>query len=113
MSASDGAQILTMGMRRIETEAGTIVGDVDRAVRRVRWHLECPDCETLIPFTEDTFRGRGPLVCECGWRSRPTGHKDRSENGGVYTYHDFGALLFDESAGCATAGEGIHAGMSF
>lgn len=100
-------------MRRIETEAGTIVGDVDRAVRRVRWHLECPDCQALIRFTDDTFQGRGPLVCECGWKSRPTGHKERSENGSVYAYHDYSELAFGASAGCQTDAEGIHAGMTF
>lgn len=98
-------------MRRIETEAGVIVGRVDRALRRVVWHLECPDCQALIVFTDDTFQGRGPMVCECGWKTRPIGHKERSDAGSVYAYYDFQALAFDEPAGCQTGADGIHAGM--
>lgn len=103
----------TKDMRRIETEAGTIVGEVDRVIRKVRWHLECPECETSIPFTDETFRGQAPIVCECGWASRPIGHKDRSEGGSVYAYHNYSDLAFGEGAGCATDGEGVHAGMGF
>lgn len=102
--------------RRIETEAGTIVGKVDRIQRRVDWHLECPDCQALLLFTDDAFHGRAPLFCECGWKSRPIGHKERSEDGSVYVYHDYSALLDDGISGVEPGGlqreSGIHREMS-
>jgi hypothetical protein len=101
-------------MRRIETEAGIIVGRVDRALQRVVWHLECPECETAIAFTEATFNGKAPVVCECGWKTRHVGHKERSEDGGVYTYYNYADLAFDgTTAGANSGGQGIHSGMRF
>jgi hypothetical protein len=100
-------------MRRIETEAGVIVGRVDRALRRVLWHLECPDCQALIPFSDNSFHGKAPLVCECGWKTRPIGHKDRSEDGSIHAYYDYQALAFGDTEGVQTGADGIHAGMRF
>lgn len=102
----------TKTMRRIETEAGNIVGTVDRALRKVVWHLECPDCTNLIPFTEDTFAGRGPVICECGWKTRPTSLKTRSEEGGIHAYYNYADLAFDDGSTGSGAEGKIHQGMS-
>lgn len=98
--------------RRIETEAGTIVGTVDRVERRVDWHLECPDCQTLLLFSDDAFHGRaGGMDCACGFTLKPLGIKDRSENGTVYSYYNFAdAASAEQSSGVEPGG--LHREMS-
>lgn len=58
----------TNPVRTIETEAGRLVGTVDRVERRVVWTLDCPDgCGIRIPMTEEMLTGHERPNCACGW----------------------------------------------
>jgi hypothetical protein len=55
-----------------------------------------PRLRDADPVHEDSFNGKAPIVCECGWKTRPIGHKERSEDGSVHEYYNYEALAFGD-----------------